>query len=246
MAIPLFFPLFLSIHTQTPTQQQHACLQMRTASRSPRDRACKRTDCSWARKRPWDSWSYMFAASRPCASAACFLSASSEAPSAGTSTSVSTEDGTNSFCAVFEYRYFLNLCNFPKKNKREGFDSSSSNLPYSHNMRRRSESVHVLVDCGYDALMSEDERKGLCRQLDCCVRCVCFETELFCTCGYCGVCSSASGGGANTAENSANTGCANTPTPAVFAGSHVAIDAIGVLRRLARDGGDGDDAIRRN
>jgi hypothetical protein len=32
----------------------------------------------------------------------------------------------------------------------------------------------------------------------------------------------------------------------VFAGSHVAIDAIGVLRRLARDGGDGDDAIRRN
>lgn len=106
--------------------------------------------------------------------------------------------------------------------------------------------MHVLVDCGYDALMSEDERKGLCRQLDCCVRCVCFETELFCTCGYCGVCSSASGGGANTAENSANTGCANTPTPAVFAGSHVAIDAIGVLRRLARDGGDGDDAIRRN
>ena len=35
---------------------------------------------------------------------------------------------------------------------------------------RRSEAVHILVDCGYDALMSEDERKGLCRQLDCCVR----------------------------------------------------------------------------
>jgi len=35
----------------------------------------------------------------------------------------------------------------------------------------KTEQVHILVDCSYDALMSEDERQGLCRQLHCCVRC---------------------------------------------------------------------------
>ena len=45
-----------------------------------------------------------------------------------------------------------------------------SGHPARPRLPREHPAVHILVDCSYDALMSEDERRGLCRQLDCCVR----------------------------------------------------------------------------
>ena len=93
-------------------------------------------------------------------------------------------------------------------------------------MRRSSEAVHILVDCGYDALMSEDERKGLCRQLDCCVRCVCFGTWRFCTCGY---------GAGQLGLGDVQSRRLLTRLPNVF-----------WLRMHARDGGDGGDKMMRS
>ena len=58
------------------------------------------------------------------------------------------------------------------KNEKRGAERSTmhSGHPARPRLPREHPAVHILVDCSYDALMSEDERRGLCRQLDCCVR----------------------------------------------------------------------------